>query len=385
MVARNKLAGSLAALLMTFTLLAGCASDEAPEVQETEPVEVPPEEQTVRFGPHSGLPTTPEDARVSERSLSEPPQWVLGEWWKIRLTSFFDGKVTETLRIVSGTEKDDYLVGMPQETFDNEVMVLHVPGFGLVNKDTLGFEAHDIMFEPLKFPLAPGEAWKVNFEQPNNMDAVVDRVDGHLAYVDISGNQPMNITYNATLGAIEKLVIPNYAMYEVIDHGFGYEGMVTVPHSHDLIFIHGRAAGAAALGPNGTGVGAPLETIEVPDQYDRVSFSIINGELLWQFGVPTQAIDPGYYQTHVTAPDGTVYEDTKLPSDGPGWKITSYSHDQPAGEWTLRAIALGPGVAFFEGIAYVVYDVEMPGGCIVLTQRIHDHGGECGGHVHGLA
>ncbi len=377
---------TFALLVLTLTALAGCASDEPEPVQE-EVVPEEPTEETVRFGPHSGLPTTQEDGAVAERNLNEPPQWVLGEWWQIRLTSFFDGKVTETTRIVSGTEKENYLVGMPQDTFDNEVMVLHVPGFGLINKFTLGFEAHDIMFDPVQFPLAPGESWTTDFETPNGLTAVVDRVDGNLAYIDISGAHTMNLTYNATLGAIEKMVIANYAMYEVIDHGFGYEGMVTVPHSHDLVFIHGRAAGAVTVGqpgPQGAPANAPVETIHVPDEYDRVSFSIINGEILSQLGVPLPA-DPGVYQTHVTAPDGTEYEDTKLPSDGPGWKISSFSHDQPAGNWTVRAVAAGPGVAFFEGIAYVVYDVEMPDGCIVMTQRIHNHGGECGGHVHGLS
>lgn len=378
--------GVLATLLLTLTALAGCAADEPAPVQAETPVEEDPE-QTVRFGPHSGLPTTPEDARVTERNLDEPPQWVLGEWWQIRLTSFFDGKVSETTRIVSGTEKTNYLVGMPKDTFDNEVMVLHVPGFGLINKDNLGFEAHDVMFEPLKFPLAPGQSWTANFEVQNGLSAVVDRVEGNLAYIDIFGSYNMNITYNASMGAIEKLYIANYAMYEVIDHGFNYAGMVTVPHSHDLVFIHGRAAGAVTLGapgPQGVPANAPVETIFVPDLYDRVSFSIINGEILTQLGVATPA-DPGVYNTHVTAPDGTEYEDTKLATEGPGWKISSFSHDQPAGNWTLRAAAAGPGAAFFEGIAYVVYDVQMPDGCIVMTQRIHNHGGECGGHVHGLS
>ncbi|MGB0652360.1 MAG: hypothetical protein ACPGQL_04085 [Thermoplasmatota archaeon] len=371
---------AVAPLLML--IISGCLSDD--EAPEETPVEtgVVTDEAEVRFGPHSGLPRTLEEA--GERNLIEPPQWVLGEWWTIRLTSFFDGKVTETTRIVSGTEGEDFLVGMPKDTFENEVMVLHVPGFGLVDKETLGFEAHDVFFQPLQFPLVESASWNADFQAPNGLTAVVDRVEGNKAFIDMSGGFTINMTYDADMGAISRMYIAGYGLYEVIAHGFDYEGMVTVPYKHDLIFFNGRLAVVGDLSqplfPTPSPA-PPMETITIPDEYDRVSFSLIMGDILTQGQVP---VDPGFYDIDVTAPDGTLYEATKTPADGAGVTITSFGHDQPGGDWEIMSVAAGPGVSFIEGIAYIVYDVDLPEGCVVLTQRIHDHGGECGGHVHGL-
>jgi hypothetical protein len=67
-----------------------------------------------------------------------------------------------------------------------------------------------------------------------------------------------------------------------------------------------------------------------------------------------------------------------------GHKIVSFAHDLPAGDWELEVIAAGPAQVFIEGIAYVVFDVDLPSGCVMVTERVHDHGGECGGHVHDI-
>ncbi len=372
--------------------VAGCLDNQAqPANDETSaaPVATDPNAPNVTFGPHSGLPRTL--AEAGPRDLNNPPNWVLGEWWTIRLTSYFDGKVTEVTRIVSGKEDADYLVGMPRDAFDNEAMVLHVPGFGLVDHETHGFEAHDVFFQALQFPLKPGESWVADFQAPNQLTAIVDDVADGTATISMSGQYGISMVYDAAMGAITLMDIANYGKYEVIAHGFDYEGMVTVPYKHDLIFFNGRLAGVGDLSkplipPTPA---PPTETVIIPDDYDRVSFTLILGDMLTRGFTASSPVggapaDPGYYDIDVVAPDETLYEGTKTPADGPGVLLSSFSHDKPAGNWDITSIAAGPGVAFIEGIAYIVYDVALPDGCVVLTNRIHNHGGECGGHVHGL-
>ncbi len=388
--------------LLVAAALAGCAdTDEEPLATETMEDEVGGEAPPPVFGPHSGLPLERPGDWLPR--LDAPPQWVQGEWWTVEATSAFDGQQYSIKRIVVGKEGPDYLVGMPIDAFDDEIMVLHHPGMGLVQADTLGYETHDFMFEPLQFPLEEGASWTSLWQSATGVVThTVESVDleTRTATITMTGQQSGTYTYDADLGAISEFNAPGYMSWKVTGHGFGHEGIVRVPHGHDMTMFHGRvgplvpivqsqgavqqATGSAICPPNVNtcaDVAGPMETFVIPDEYDRASFSLILIDVpAFVGGAPASA---GAYQITAAAPDGTTFEAQHLPTDG-ALTIQTHALDNPGGEWQLTTIVGGAGQVFIEGVTYVTFDVVMPEGCVLLTSDVHDHGGDCGGHVHDI-
>jgi len=304
-------------------------------------------------------------------TLDAPPVWREGEWWKVRVTDAFDHKSYEGLRVVAGKEGDKYLVGMPRDSFKNELMVLHLPGFGQVSQDDLTFEVHNCPFEPLKFPLKEGLTWQTKFEC-RDFGAQAKVTSPTTADVTMSNaNERMVLTYHPSLHEVTKIAFDNYATLEVKDHGYDYKGVVTVPHMFHLVFQQSRIG--PLLGP-GTSPSAPTETVKVDPTYGRVSFVIILGNALpfIQPGAPDAA--GGYYNEKVTGPDGKAYESTMLPSES-GLKLSYFMADKPGGDWQFQHVVAGPGIAVAEGIAYHVYDVDVPSGHALPSTGEHEHGG----------
>lgn len=382
----------LAALLAAIGI-AGCVDDGPENVatevgDDTEPTEAIP-----TFGPHSGLPRDID--LVPDRTWEEPPQWILGEWWEIELTSGFTGETSTFTRVVAGKEGENYLVGMPLESFNDEAMIMHFPGFGLIQSNTLGYEAHDFMFEPLSFPLEVDTTWQSLWQGANAVltHLVADRDDENgLVYLEAGGAQTITYTYDVEMGQIVEFNAPGYASYRVIDHGYDYEGMVRVPHGHDLTFFHGRLGPAVGVAqsegvqvPNTNLLVSPnpIETITISEDYDRASFILAAFDLAPLLLNANLPVSTGVNSITATAPDGTSYDLTTLPTQA-GHSIVSFAHDLPAGEWTLQTVAAGAMQVFMEGVSYVVFDVDLPSGCVQLTERVHDHGGDCGGHVHDI-
>jgi hypothetical protein len=355
-------------MLVAVMLVAGCAGTSGPSDADGDTGSA----QGAGGNGTSGAPV-PDDLN---RTLASAPDWRVGEWWRVEVTDVFSNQPRQVTRVVAGVEGDHYLIGMPRDSFSHEVMVLHVPGFGHVDQLDHGFEIHDVLFIPIQFPLEEGRTWDTAFEG-RPMTAEITQVSADEATVRMErydNNDQLvewiDAAYDVALGEYRSMTISGYATVEVLDHGFGYEGVVTVPHEHDVVFIHGRVAGAVSAGGGEGPVGGPTETIVVDSTYQRVSFIILLGDL-----------DPslpglGAYSLKATAPDGTVYEDAKAPGDGPGYQISYYGHDSPGGSWDVEYTAAGPGLAFIEGIAYHVFDISLPDGCLMA------HGGE---HAHGDA
>lgn len=357
----------VAGLLSLVVLLSGCLEDLHGGVEDSA---TPPVDNA-----GSGLDLKPVTGEVQPRTLDAAPDWKSGEWWKVKLVDQFTGSEYEGMRVVTGEEAGNFLVGMPADEWRNELMVMHIPGFGEIQKDDLSFEIHDARFAPLNFPLTMGKTWETEFEG-RAVNAEVTSVEGQKATVHLVSpgegqpNDDITVTYDAGIGEIVHYEGIGYATYDVLGHGFGFEGIVTVPHMHDLIFVEFRLAGVLTAGSiQGFDVQPPMDTVEVDSTYDRVSFAIILGTVLPDYNGP-----PAYYNEKVTAPDGTVYEDTALPTE-PGLKIRFYQHDQPGGTWKFEHVAAGPGIALTEGIAYHVYDVVMPEGRVLPSTGEHEHGG----------
>lgn len=306
------------------------------------------------------------DAVDAPPGLDAPPVWRQGEWWTVRVKDGFDGAVYEGTRVVAGREGASYLVGMPKDKWSNELMVLHVPGFGQVNQSDLSFDIHNARFEPLKFPLTEGREWDTKFEG-RPLHATVHVENPTTAIVSLQGkNDHMNVTYDATLGEASKMVIDNYATLEVTGHGFDYTGVVTVPHMFELVFQNARIAGALDISQKPA---PPSETVKVDSTYDRVSFVLIVGTIL-----PAPAAS-GYYKETATGPDGKTFTLEMLPSEPGPLKLAFFQADKPGGEWRFDHVAAGPGLTLAEGIAYHVYNVDMPTGHILASTGEHKHGG----------
>ncbi len=365
----------LAAASLGLLALSGCASDDGTTdaVQTTPAVQY--EDEVVQVA----APTMPRDPPAAgERTLDAAPQWRLGEWWKYFMTDEFTGKTTEFLRVVAGEDRaaGNYLVGFPVEAFSNDVMVLHVPGYGDIRQADLAYETHDAYFEPLQFPLAEGNTWEMSFEGVANGLATVSLPGDGTARITMEVSQYgwINATYDPAIGEVSELSINGYGEYRVIDHGYGYQGVVRVPHAHDLLMQTGRIAGALVNLGIPPATAGPTETVEVGEGYDRFSFILAVG------AGPFLGLDPavpvGVFQETATAPDGTQYQLQLLPHEG-GFKIEAFGHDNPAGAWNLQHVAAGAGIAFIEGIGYHSIDVELPSGCVVASFNAQHHNADC--------
>lgn len=346
---------SWAVLLALALISAGCLSgaDEA----ETEPTST---NATTGTSPRSNATSADDgDARAADpssaRTLDAPPGWRIGEWWEIELSSplLDEGTITWT-RVVAGTEGSDYLVGQPKDTWKPSGILFHVPGLGEVGQDDLGYEAHDARFVPTEFPLTDGKEWETQFEA-SDVTAQVMSTEGSTAELWYCCGRNVTATYDAELGAISRMEVEGLLTYEVVDHGFGFEGVVTVPHGHDLVFNHGRIAGVLDAREI-TRPAPPVEEVEVSDDYGRVTFAGIVGD------VTSAPPVGGAYVERVTGPDGTEYTTQRLPSDGAGISVSVYETTELGGTWEIEHVAAGAGISLTEGIAYHVFDMRLPEG-----------------------
>ena len=323
------------------------------------------------------VPTLASDPPAAgERTLATAPKWRLGEFWKYKVVDGFTGNEYTTTRIVAGTDGGNYLVGFPIEKFDNDILVLHAPGFGDVKQSDLSFEVHDVVFAPLKFPLDVGESWETAFEgQPVTM--AVEEVTGGVATITAGGAFGMTITYDAEVGEMTLIDIANYARVELVQHGYDYKGVVRVPHAHDLVFQHGRI-GAVLSVTGGPAVGPQMltETVEVEPGYDHLAFTLIAGSAIGLQTGTSLPVAGGYYDEKVTGPDGVVYQLTTLPHEQE-LKLAFFGSGDPTGTWTLEHTVAGPGIAMAEGIGYHSIDVDLPSGCVVQSQNAGHHAAPC--------
>lgn len=302
-------------------------------------------------------------------TLNEPPQLQEGEWWRIELHDTITDTTTQFIRVVARVEEDLYVFGMPHEGWWKEAVIFHTPAFGDVNKD-LSHRAHDIDFKQLQFPLEDGATWETAWENPAPITATVSVESPTMARVTFTGQScglfgfiglcpnptegvVAEIAYDATLHEVSEAVFPSHT-WRVLDHGYGYEGWVTVPRSEHLVFFHGRL-GASVVDFANPGPATPMDTVTIEGGFNRVSFILVAGNAI---GTPVG----GAYSEKATAPDGTVYELASIPG-GP-LEVAFLEHANPDGEWLLEHVAAGPGVAFIEGIAYHQYDIELPSGAI---------------------
>ncbi|HWH07992.1 MAG TPA: hypothetical protein VNX21_02260, partial [Candidatus Thermoplasmatota archaeon] len=288
--------------------------------------------------------------------LAAPPRLVAGEWWRLRFDSpIAEGGPVEVVRVVAEVHPDGYVFGMPHEGWYKEVISYHAPPLGDVGLD-LSYATHNEVFQPVKFPLEEGLTWRTAFAA-FPFDAVVESVDGPRATVKLTpagepspldpvfaafgfAAVPMTLVYDATVHEVVRFD-NGYGAYEVVAHGYGFEGWVTIPRGEHTAIDFGT------LGPASPDHPAPTRTVEVAGGFNRLTMM----EGVFPFG-------PGAYRVRTVAPDGTAYvtESTGKPV------LRFYEVADPDGTWTVEDLVVGPGAVYHMGIAYHQYDIRLPDG-----------------------
>ena len=364
----RRTAALLAFLVAASALLAGClggpdAGDAAVEPANTT-VQIDEDRPEATFGDVATGPSAVPDAAAT---LEAPPQLEIGEWWRVKFSSPLTGETAEYVRVVADIQGDVYVVGMPHEGWYKEAVLYHTPGFGDVNKD-LSYFTHDEIFQPIRFPIVDGDTWETTFSGSPPLTAETKLNGDGTATITFTGP---SLT-GGTTTALEAVYDPSIheicsfnhftAQFEVVDHGYGFEGWITIPRGEDLVFFHGRIGPALDIGLQPA---LPTETVNVSGGFNRLSFFLSAGGLVG----PTTSASPGVFRETAVAPDGTKFESLVLP--GQPRTFDMYEFPDPDGDWQLEHLVAGAGAAFIEGIAYHQYDIRLPDGA-----RRSDHSHE---------
>ncbi|HUR69049.1 MAG TPA: hypothetical protein VM370_07360 [Candidatus Thermoplasmatota archaeon] len=348
-------------LACALLLLAGCAQPAArePAAASDPPIELVAERPGTAFG---AIETGPAAAPDLDATTQAAPELVRGEWWRIRFHSSFFDEAPEFVRVVASVEPDGYVVGMPHEGWFKEAIAYHAPAFGDVGRD-LSYELHNVRFEPLRFPLVEGASWTtmfgtsefvatvesadlwtatVRFDPPASDPDPTDAALALLSPIDTSAG--MRLTYDArqhevvTFGSL-------VGTWEVVEHGYGFEGWVTVPRGLHTAIDYGQFLPATPGEPIVT------RTQAIEGGFNRLT--LLHGIF---------ALGPGAYRITDTAPNGTTFESEVVGNDA--FTVRFYEASDPDGEWTLEDVVAGPGGTYTMGMAYHQYDIHLPEGTV---------------------
>lgn len=346
---------------MTLVLLVGCLApapgDEEPTAPASTGVVIDESRPDTAFGEVVTGPAVGPDLHAT---LDAPPRLVAGEWWRLRLIND-----EEVVRVVAEVTDEGYVIGMPHEGWYKELISFHSPALGDVGFD-LSYATHNEIFRPVTFPLAQGAAW----------DTVWATVPYHAEVTEASGSRatitltptaepqpadpafaalgfvspPVTLVYDASMHEVVSFDAGGFLGYEVVEHGYGFEGWVTIPRGEHTAIDYGQ------LGPATPGEPVLSRTIEVAGGFNRLTLM----HALFPFG-------PGAYRIRTLAPDGTEFV-TEAIGNAPTVKF--YEIADPDGTWSAEDLVAGPGGTYSMGIAYHQYDIRLPDG---LKRSDHSH------------
>lgn len=358
---------TLLILVLVAPVLAGClgAGDPAlePEPAGGEPeVLIDPNRRAASLGEIVTGPAVGPDLNATTQA---PPRLVEGEWWRIRFLDVLGDQDVEVVRVVADVHEDGYVVGMPHEGWLKEAISYHSPAFGDVALD-LSYDTHNERFEPVRFPIVEGDTWETRFAL-TPLTAQVIEADERTATITLTPPeaepQPtdplftlltafedavMTLTYDATMHEIVRMESA-IGVWEVIAHGYDYEGWVTVPRGEHTAIDYGT------FGPASETHDPLPRTLEVSGGFNRMT--------MMHVVIP---FTPGVYKVRDEAPDGTVLETDA--TDQP--VLAFYEVADPDGTWTVQDVLGGAGATYSMGIAYHQYDIRLPDG---LRRADHAH------------
>lgn len=341
------LATTLAALL-----LAGCLAGEEPATPAAAPtpagVLVDEARPDTAFGDITTGPAVGPDLNAT---LDAPPRLVAGEWWRLDV-----GDGVEVVRVVAEVTPDGYVIGMPHEGWYKELISYHSPALGDVGFD-LSYATHNEIFQPLKFPLEEGATWETVWAA-TPYHGEVTKVEGVRATITLTPTTqpqptdpifalfgftaaPTTLVYDASVHEVVSFDAGGFMGYEVIEHGYGFVGWITIPRAEHTAIDYGQ------LGPADPAAAGLSREIEIAGGFNRMTLA--------QGIFP---LAPGVYRVRAIAPDGTEYltESTGEPI------FQIHEAKDPDGTWTSEDVVAGAAATYSMGIAYHQYDIRLPDG-----------------------
>ncbi len=346
-------------------LLAGCTTpSEAPPEAQQQPVLQLGDRPDTTF---TDIQTGPAVAPDLNATTVAAPELIPGEWWRIRYQTSFSDELVEVVRVVAEVDDAGYIIGMPHEGWLKEAISFHSPAFGDVNFD-LSYNTHNELFSPVQFPLEAGKTWDTSFAA-TPYEATVESADDYTATIRFmptgepdpitqvmiaTGSFPedtgMVLTYDARQHEVVRME-SSIGSWEVVEHGYGFEGWVTVPRGEDTAIDYGT------FGPASETHSPAERTLTVDGGFNRMTMMHFVGTL-------------GDAPGSVQARDVTPLEEEWITSlTGAGFSLQFFETNGPDGEWTVQDTVAGAGFTYHMGIAYFQYDIHLPSG-----DRRADHG-----------
>ena len=363
----------LAAALVLPVLVAGCAQEggtPADGAQGGDGVTIDADRPAPMFGNVVTGPAVGPDLNATTEAA---PRLVPGEWWRLKFTSgFYDEELVEFVRVVADASEEGYIFGMPHEGWYKEAIAYHAPAFGDVGLD-LSYATHNELFQPVRFPLVEGDEWETTFAT-SPLRAVVEKADpttAEVAFYSPASTSPtsavmnvlmpptpgpaMRLTYDARVHEVVRME-SFVGTWEVVQHGYDFQGWVTVPRGEHTAIDYGTFLPAdAGSAPEGTP--SVSRSIEVSGGFNRLT--------MMHFVAP---LGPGMYRITSQPPVGDAMV-TEV--QGAAQAVRFYEAMNPDGTWQAEDLVAGPGVTYSMGIAYHQYDIHVPDGA-----RRSDHAHE---------
>ena len=319
----------LSGLLMTSAALAGCG-----EADGGSPGEAP--------------------AETSARSLAEPPDLQVGEWWRVEVDPALVGQTFEVTLVVTDVEDGTATLGIAPDDFQHDFLLVHVPPLGDLELATMAWRVMWDDFEALRFPLEEGASWEADFHG-SDVVAQVTRVEGDRAWVSYSGEDQIELVYDARAGMITEFQEERLRLgFRVVEHGTGYTGPVRAMSRIRLGYMAMGPADPISADVPGSGRSSSTYEVASGSQDGTLSFAV------WNLGVEDQ---PGRYRIVATAPDGTVFDETfETEAGSPSVIPLSFPHRGMDGTWQIDFERDGPARLLVELFTYDLEVVELDRG-----------------------
>ena len=284
----------------------------------------------------------------SARSLAAPPDLQVGEWWRVEVDPALVGATFEATLVVTGVEGGRATLGIVPQDFHHDFMLVHVPPLGDLDLATLSWRVMWDDFEALRFPLEEGGSWESDFHG-SDVVAQVTRVEGDRAWITYTGEDRIDLVYDARMGMITEFQEERLRLgFRVLDHGTGYAGPVRAMNRIRLGYMAMGPGERSIDGVPGSGRSSSTFDVASGSADGTLSFAV------WNLGAEDE---PGRYRIVATAPDGTVFDETFETEIGsPSVIPLSFPHRGVDGAWQIDFERDGPARLLVE---LFTYDLEM--------------------------
>lgn len=289
----------------------------------------------------------PSDDEPAPPGPDGTPRWSVGDWWTYRFTSDIYDLTFEATLVVGNVTADGYLVGMPPGAYSLDTILFHVPPVGFLGRN-LSYNVHDVLFEPLRFPLADNATWDTHWILApvhfTAREAEVKVPGGRQPGFHVSNagheqasNRSYELEYAPSVGwfTMYQRVDLDGRVRERIDlvgRGQGYTGPVRLLDGITMVYLDARTAASTS---------GPLASFTPASRLDTIFTACVFGDAAGQYSVevrtPTKA---------ACAASGTL-----TPGDTVRRIVMAEVPNEP-GTWQARYTALGPGSAIAEVMGY---------------------------------